>query len=99
MLDLSGFIASPHSSSRNAIDCITGFGLRLRAAVNHRIIGVAREGTLWIRALHPAVERVMHEQIHQDRTDYAPYTKGNFQFERVVKGWRSTPILDLRLKK
>jgi hypothetical protein len=32
-------------------------------------------------------------------TDYAPYTKANFQFERVMTGWRNTPILDLRLKK
>ena len=28
-----------------------------------------------------------------------PYTKGNFEFERVVKGWRGRhPVLDLRLK-
>jgi hypothetical protein len=54
---------------------------------------------LWIRPLHPAVERIMHEQIHQDRTDYSPNAKGNFQFERVVTGWRNTPILDLRLKR
>ena len=38
-------------------------------------------------------------EIGEHRRDYAPYTKGNFQFERVVKGWRNTPILDLRLKK
>jgi len=30
---------------------------------------------------------------------YSPYTKGNFQFERVVTGWRNIPILDLRLKR
>jgi hypothetical protein len=30
----------------------------------------------------------------------APYTKGNFQFERVITGWLNRyPMLDLRLKK
>jgi hypothetical protein len=28
-----------------------------------------------------------------------PLHKGNFQFEQVVRDWRNTPILDLRLKK
>jgi RNA-directed DNA polymerase len=33
-------------------------------------------------------------------TEHAPYTKGNFEFERVVRGWRaSRPVLDLRLKR
>ena len=33
-------------------------------------------------------------------SDHSPYTKGNFEFERVVKGWRSSvPVLDLRLKR
>ena len=32
-------------------------------------------------------------------SDHSPYAKGNFQFERVVTGWRATPVLDLRLKK
>src|SRR5207302_9864029 len=32
--------------------------------------------------------------------DHAPYTKGNFQFERTVAGWRTRyPLLDLRLKR
>src|SRR6516225_7588972 len=32
--------------------------------------------------------------------DHAPYTKGNFQFERIIRGWRTRyPVLDLRLKK
>ena len=31
---------------------------------------------------------------------HAPYTKGNFQFERTVTGWRARyPVLDLRLKR
>lgn len=33
------------------------------------------------------------------RSDYSPNAKANFQFDRVVKGWRNRRILDLRLKK
>jgi signal transduction histidine kinase/DNA-binding response OmpR family regulator len=34
------------------------------------------------------------------RLYHAPYTKGNFQFERTVTGWRTRyPVLDLRLKR
>jgi hypothetical protein len=34
------------------------------------------------------------------RGGHAPYTKGNFQFERVITGWLTRfPLLDLRLKK
>ena len=33
-------------------------------------------------------------------SDDAPYTKGNFQFERIITGWRTRyALLDLRLKK
>jgi hypothetical protein len=50
--------------------------------------------------LHPGVERVVHEQVHQNRTGDSPYTKGIFEFERVLKGWRTSyPVLDLRLKR
>ena len=35
----------------------------------------------------------------QGAVTHSPYTKGNFEFERVVKGWRgSHSVLDLRLK-
>jgi hypothetical protein len=31
---------------------------------------------------------------------HAPYTKGNFEFERIVTGWRGIhTVLDLRLKR
>jgi hypothetical protein len=30
---------------------------------------------------------------------HSTYAKGNFQFERVVAGWRTRAVLDLRLKK
>ena len=33
------------------------------------------------------------------RRGHSPYTKGNFQFDRVVTGWRSSPVVDYRHKK
>jgi hypothetical protein len=36
--------------------------------------------------------------VRQLRRYHAPYTKGNFQFERVIAGWREQPVLDLRRK-
>jgi hypothetical protein len=38
--------------------------------------------------------------VRQGGGDHSPYTKGNFEFERVVWGWRSSvPVLDVRLKR
>ena len=38
--------------------------------------------------------------VRQHGGGHAPYTKGNFQFERTVTGWRTRfPLLDLRLKR
>ena len=49
---------------------------------------------------HPEVKRVVHVEIGQDWANHSPYTKGNFEFERVVTGWRGIHlVLDLRLKK
>src|SRR5437588_814254 len=65
------------------------------------------------RSVHPAPDRQMAERrFHGGRSRYAngrriatrraihaPYTKGNFQFERTVTGWRTRyAVLDLRLK-
>ena len=30
---------------------------------------------------------------------YSTNAKGNFQFDRVINGWRNRPVLDLRLKR
>ena len=35
----------------------------------------------------------------QGASDYSPNAKGNFQFDRMITGWRNRPVLDLRLKK
>ena len=47
----------------------------------------------------PEVQQEVKVDIAQDWRNHAPYTKGNFQFERVVTGWRGRSVLDLRLKK
>ena len=48
----------------------------------------------------PEIKRVVHEKIGHDGANHSPYTKGNFQFERIITGWRTRYALpDLRLKK
>ena len=63
------------------------------------IISISLERDIQVFPLHPTVERIVKKEVRQHGADYAPYTKANFQFERVMTGWRNTPILDLRLKK
>ena len=31
--------------------------------------------------------------------NYSTNAKGNYQFNRVIGGWRDRPVLDLRLKR
>jgi hypothetical protein len=43
--------------------------------------------------------KLVEYKIRQQRRKHAPYTKGNFEFERIVTGWRGIyRVLDLRLK-
>jgi hypothetical protein len=49
--------------------------------------------------LFPPQHETTHVQVAEQRTNHAPYTKGNFQFERTVVGWRERyTLLDLRRK-
>jgi hypothetical protein len=41
------------------------------AAMNHRIVGITGKRTARVGALHPGIESVVHEQIHQDRRDHS----------------------------
>ena len=43
--------------------------------------------------------KLVKVDVGDQGADYSPNAKGNFQFERVIIGWRSTPLVDLRLKK
>jgi hypothetical protein len=68
-------------------------------AVNHRIIGIAGKRTVWIGSLHPSVERIMHEQIHQDRTDHfalrgAAFPRQLFPFSSLER--RNQPPFDIQ---
>jgi hypothetical protein len=47
-----------------------------------------------------AHRRGMFVASHTSNSGYhSPYTKGNFQLERIITGWRAKyPVLDLRLK-
>jgi hypothetical protein len=47
----------------------------------------------------PQVEDKMEINVRQQGRNYSPNAKGNFQFERVITGWRGTPLVDWRLKK
>jgi hypothetical protein len=47
--------------------------------------------------LNPLIERVVQIDVRQQRRDHAPYTKGNFQFERIIVGWLERyALLDFR---
>jgi hypothetical protein len=49
---------------------------------------------------HPVIERIVEKEIGEHGASHAPYTKGNFQFERIITGWRTRyAVPDLRLKK
>jgi hypothetical protein len=42
----------------------------------------------------------LQDRFAQGGAGHSPYTKGNFQLEQVVTGWRAKySVLDLRLKK
>jgi hypothetical protein len=72
--------------------------LRFRFAVRDNVVCISLERDVWVRASHPVVEREMQKDIGQQRTDHSPNAKGNFQFERVIEGWRLREVLDLRRK-
>ena len=63
------------------------------------VIGVTTEWHEGHDTTHPYIKRIMKEEIGKERTNDTPYAKGNFQFERVVTGWRASAVFDVRLKK
>jgi len=76
------------------------FSFVLGSAVYQPIICIPTPWEVEMCPRHPQIERVVHEEIGQDWANHAPYTKGNFQFERIITGWRTRyPLLDLRLKR
>lgn len=69
---------------------------------NHDVVGVAHDDDAAIGVapppMRPEVEGVVQIHVRQERGDHSPYAKGNFCFERVIRGWRDCPKLDLRRK-
>jgi hypothetical protein len=67
----------------------------LAADVDVTVVRVSNEAVS--PALQLPVKFVEHDVAEQWRT-YSSNAKGNFQFERVIVGWRSHEVLDLRRK-
>jgi hypothetical protein len=49
--------------------------------------------------LNPQIEDVVQVNIRQQRRCHSPNAKGNFQFDRLIEGWRRQAVLDLRRKR
>ena len=69
----------------------------------HRIVGIAHQEGAPPQAradtlVKPGVQDFVEEDVREQRADYSPNAKGNFQFERVIVGWRVRQVLDLRRK-
>jgi len=47
-------------------------GLFLGVAVDHHVIGIALEETAGVLAVHPLVERIMHEEVGEQGRDRGP---------------------------
>jgi hypothetical protein len=47
-----------------------GFRFSLAPAVYQSIIGISTPGKVGVHPRYPEIERVMHEQIRQNRTDH-----------------------------
>jgi hypothetical protein len=57
-------------------------------------------GVVFTPVIGPKVERIVKIDIGQKRRCHSPYAKGNFEFERVVTGWRGIhSVIDLRRKR
>jgi hypothetical protein len=75
-------------------------GLPFCSAVNDDIIGVSLKWNLRVVHAKPSIQCKVEKQIRQKWANHASYTKGNFEFERILTGWRGIPsVLDLRLKR
>src|ERR1700722_2413627 len=60
--------------------------------IHHKVISEPRQVRLSLThrpdlLFKPKIKNEVQIDIGQDRADHAPYTKGNFEFERVLRGW------------
>ena len=63
------------------------------------MFAVVRIATESMAAPFQFLVQFVEYQIAQQRGEYSPNAKGNFQFDRVITGWRNRPVLDLRHKR
>ena len=77
--------------------------LRPAATADHQVVRVVhdvRPQTPFVPQFLPSQHEPAHVDIAEQRRDHAHYAKGNFEFERVVTGWRGIhPVIDLRRKR
>jgi hypothetical protein len=67
--------------------------------VTDHVVRIALEGDVRELPRHPFVERVVQEQVRQQRRDGSLNAKDNFRFERAIVGWRGQCVVDLRRKR
>ena len=80
------------SSCRNPATATRTF---LRFLTAHGVVPAGIEGAVpTIREWKPR-----QTEVAPAMRSYSTNAKGNFQFDRVIGGWRDRPVLDLRLKK
>ncbi len=78
-------------------------GVRFLLEDNDHVVRIADEDASATETrLHlrrePHIEHMVEVDVRQQRRHYSPNAKGNFQFERVIVGWRVRQVLDLRRK-
>jgi hypothetical protein len=72
------------------------------AAEDDEVIGVIHDSgleALTTSLAPPVPEKAVHVAVGQQRADHALNAKGNFRFERRIRGWQSYFVLDLRRKR
>jgi hypothetical protein len=72
--------------------------LRFRTTVANHVVRVTLERDVREFPAHPEIERIVEIEICQNRTSDALNAKGNFCFDRVIRGWRGLAMVDLRRK-
>jgi hypothetical protein len=48
---------------------LEGLGFLLASAVNQPVISIPTPRKVWVRPRHPEIDRVMQEQVRQNRAD------------------------------
>ena len=86
-----GVLRHPGANERKG-----GFGFFPALAEDHEVIRVTHH--LVAMAGHQLIERVQVD-VRQQRTDDALNAKDNFSFDRLISGWRSRSVFDLRHKR